>query len=56
MLTEKDYAQSAELLNSKKLFIFDMDGTIYLGGQPFDFAVRYINRLRENGKRVLCLR
>ena len=53
MLTEKDYAQSAELLKSKKLFVFDMDGTIYLGGQPFDFAVRYINKLRENGKRVL---
>ena len=26
------------ILNEKKLFIFDMDGTIYLGGKPFDFA------------------
>lgn len=42
-----------EILDKKKLFIFDMDGTIYLGGIPFDFAVRYINRLREHGRRVM---
>ncbi len=42
-----------ELLKDKKLFIFDMDGTIYLGGNPFDFAIRYIKNLRENGKKVL---
>ena len=53
MLTEKNFDEAAEILLSKKLFIFDMDGTIYLGGNPFDFAVRYINRLRESGKRVL---
>lgn len=53
MLTEKNFAECADVLRSKKLFIFDMDGTIYLGGIPFDFAVRYINRLRESGRRVL---
>ncbi|MBQ4353805.1 MAG: HAD-IIA family hydrolase [Clostridia bacterium] len=53
MLTEKEYSRAAEVLLGKKLFIFDMDGTIYLGGQPFDFAVRYINRLRQSGRRVL---
>ena len=41
------------ILKQKKLFIFDMDGTIYLGGRPFDFAIRYIKKLRENGMRVL---
>ena len=41
------------LLTEKKLFIFDMDGTIYLGGRVFDFAVNFINNLRANGKRVL---
>ena len=44
---------SDHLLNSKKLFIFDMDGTIYLGGKPFDFAIRFIKNLRANGKKVL---
>ncbi len=43
----------ASALNSKKLFIFDMDGTIYLGNSPFDFAIRFIRKLRENGYRVL---
>ena len=40
-------------LKEKKLYIFDMDGTIYLGGQVFDFAIRFINNLRAHGKKVL---
>ena len=42
-----------KILSEKKLFIFDMDGTIYLGGKPFDFAIKYIKNLRESGKKVL---
>lgn len=53
MLTLSESAECRELLLSKKLFVFDMDGTIYLGSKPFDFAVNFINRLRENGRRVL---
>ncbi|MBE6541810.1 MAG: HAD-IIA family hydrolase [Ruminococcaceae bacterium] len=53
MLTEKDSTKTKEILDSKKLYIFDMDGTIYLGKNPFDFAVRYINKLRGSGRRVL---
>ena len=45
--------QAKEILTSKKLFIFDMDGTIYLGGIPFDFAIRFIKNLRKSGKQVL---
>ncbi len=41
------------VLLEKELYIFDMDGTIYLGYNVFDFAVRFINNLRKNGKRVL---
>ena len=37
----------------KKLYIFDMDGTIYLGNRVFDFAVRFINNLRASGRKVL---
>lgn len=53
MLTVSEKNECREVLGSKKLFVFDMDGTIYLGAQPFDFAVKFINRLRENGRRVL---
>ncbi len=41
------------LLKEKKLYIFDMDGTIYLGNQVFPFAIRFIKNLRKNGKKVL---
>lgn len=40
-------------LNEKKLFIFDMDGTIYLGGIPFEFAKSFIKNLRASNKSVL---
>ncbi len=44
---------SHEILSKKSLFIFDMDGTIYLGGMPFDFAINFIKNLRKSGKSVL---
>lgn len=42
-----------KLLSEKELFVFDMDGTIYLGERVFPEAVKFIRRLRENGKRIL---
>ena len=36
---------NTDVIKSKKLYIFDMDGTIYLGGRPFDFAKRFIKNL-----------
>lgn len=42
-----------KVLFDKELYIFDMDGTIYLGYQVFPFAIRFINNLRAAGKRVL---
>ena len=41
------------VLGDKKLYIFDMDGTIYLGSRVFDFAIRFIDNLRKSGRRVL---
>ena len=46
-------ADAYELLSKKRLFIFDMDGTIYLGKEPFDFAISFIKNLRQSGKEVL---
>ena len=42
-----------EILKDKELYVFDMDGTIYLGKIVFDFAIRFIDNLRKAGKRVL---
>ena len=42
-----------EILKDKELYVFDMDGTIYLGSAVFDFAIRFIENLRRAGKRVL---
>lgn len=41
------------IITEKKLYIFDMDGTIYLGGHVFDFAVDFIHKLRRMGKQVM---
>ena len=40
-------------LSDKKLFVFDMDGTVYLGDIVFESAVKFIKKLRKEGKRVL---
>ncbi|MCD8315256.1 MAG: HAD-IIA family hydrolase [Firmicutes bacterium] len=42
-----------EILCEKKLFIFDLDGTVYLGGHPFDFAIRFIEHLRHSERDIL---
>ena len=45
--------EAAHVLLGKKLFIFDMDGTIYLGEKTFPYAVRLMDHLRASGRRVL---
>ncbi len=44
---------STNAILEKKLYIFDMDGTIYLGENTFPFAIRFIEMLRKNGKKVM---
>ena len=51
MTTDLEAARAA--LSGKELFVFDMDGTIYLGERVFPEAIRFIKRLRSNGRRVL---
>jgi len=41
------------ILKSKELYVFDMDGTVYLDDDVFPYAVRFIKHLRAAGKRVL---
>ena len=36
-------------LSKKKLFLLDMDGTLYLGDRLFDGALEFLRRVRETG-------
>ena len=42
-----------QALQNKKLYIFDLDGTVYLGKDVFPFAIRFIDRLRESGRQIM---
>ncbi len=42
-----------QVLTEKTLYVFDMDGTIYLGENVFPFARDFIHALRKSGRRVL---
>ena len=43
------------LLRSKKLFLFDMDGTLYLGDRLFDFTQELLDCLRRSDRNYLFL-
>ena len=40
------------MLKNKKLFLFDMDGTIYIGNKLFDFTIELLTKIREKGCRI----
>ncbi|MBQ8768592.1 MAG: HAD-IIA family hydrolase [Oscillospiraceae bacterium] len=44
-----------ERLKGCKLFLFDMDGTLYLGNRLFDFTKELLNTIRETGGRYMFM-
>lgn len=44
-----------ERLKSCKLFLFDMDGTLYLGNRLFDFTQELLSNIRASGGRYLFM-
>ena len=48
MNTNKDMKQL-------KLFLFDMDGTLYLGNKLYDFTIELLNTIKETGGRYLFM-
>ena len=44
-----------EILRSKKLFLFDMDGTLYLGNRLYDFTLELLSTLRAMGRQYLFM-
>lgn len=47
--------RDASELKNKKLWLLDMDGTIYLGEQVFPGTVPFLNRVRELGGRYMMV-
>ena len=44
-----------EKINSAKLFIFDLDGVIYLGKKALPYAREVISALRAKGSKIFFL-
>ena len=44
-----------QILASKKLFLFDMDGTLYLGDRLFDFTIELLRQIRRTGGKYLFM-
>ena len=44
-----------ELIRSKKLWLFDMDGTLYLGDRLYGFTTELLQVLRSSGRRCLFM-
>ena len=47
--------EKQEILASKKLFLFDMDGTLYLGDRLFDFTKPLLREIRRTGGKYLFM-
>ena len=52
----KDYFKK-ELFdfNSKKLWLFDMDGTIYLGNELFDGVLELLDKIEKSGGKYVFI-
>ena len=44
-----------EILKSKKLYLFDMDGTLYLGDRLYDFTIELLETLKATGRKYLFM-
>lgn len=43
------------ILKNMQLFLFDMDGTLYIGDRLFDFTVELLDTIRDKGARYLFM-
>jgi len=47
--------EKIELLRSKKLYLFDMDGTLYLGSRLYAFTIELLETLKATGRKYLFM-
>ena len=46
-------SEAASRLSGMRLFLFDLDGTLYIGGRLFDFTLPLLSELKKRGKHYL---
>lgn len=46
---------NAQIIKSMKLFLFDMDGTLYLGDRLYDFTPQLLEKIRKTGGKYLFM-
>ena len=44
-----------ELIRSKRLFLFDQDGTLYLGSRLYDFTIPMLETIKNTGRRYMFM-
>ena len=44
-----------KLIQKTKLFLFDMDGTLYLGSRLYDFTIELLETIKGTGRRYLFM-
>ena len=44
---------NGKVLSGVELFLFDMDGTLYLGDRLYGFTVELLETIKEKGKRYI---
>ena len=44
-----------QTIRNIKLFLFDQDGTLYLGNQLYPFTIPMLNKLKETGRRYMFM-
>ncbi|HOO31777.1 MAG TPA: HAD-IIA family hydrolase [Thermotogota bacterium] len=52
MISLSENEKLIDLINQKELFLFDMDGTVYLDNEPIDGSIEFIKKITKNGKKV----
>ncbi len=47
--------EQRQLIQNTKLFLFDQDGTLYLGGRLYSFTQKLLQAIRSSGRRYLFM-
>lgn len=44
-----------QIISQMELFLFDLDGTLYLGDKPYEFTIELLETLRARGRKYLFM-